>query len=217
LFVHVDHALALPRNRVKRRGATMTVYALCDHKGWVRYVGITRASLPARLVRHLEHPTNDAMAVWLNSTRSSGLRPVMHALEYVRKNEWEDAERGWIYWFRQRGRLLNVDRGGQARDGRGRPRSFEAGAFEAPVGEPIVRGPLQQWRSPSVKDHHHGRSGPTVLKASVAKRWAAPAVEIRGPRAKAPVKEASKPESQAPGSRADLLQTRLQTPTDHLQ
>lgn len=128
-FVPLSTALGAPRQ--KDRGARpLVIYALADRRDMlVRYVGVTRAgNLDERLRRHLACPTNGAMGTWLASAQ-----PVMSTLEYVSRAEWEDAERGWIFWFRSRGRLLNCDPGGIYRDGTGRPRGLILGKFQPPV------------------------------------------------------------------------------------
>src|ERR1700690_226072 len=107
-FVAVSRALELDRNTHKYHGY-LSVYALCGPDTRVRYVGITRKTLPERLRRHYEQPTNRAMSTWLGEMYLDGVEPRMVLLEYVSKHEWEDAERGWIAWFRARGDLLNVD------------------------------------------------------------------------------------------------------------
>lgn len=125
-FVPLTHALAQPRQK-RRGGHGPTIYALVDSRGGVRYVGQTRAPLQARLDRHGAHPTNAAMAGWLAQGR-----PRIAALEQVSDAEWEDAERGWIAWFRQRGELLNVDPGGEYRTNVGAPRRMTFGEFQPP-------------------------------------------------------------------------------------
>lgn len=124
----------VPRNTVKTRATAVTIYALSDPlDDCVRYVGMTRTNLGTRIHRHLKEPTNAAMRRWFAYVRKIGLSPRITALEYVNETEWEDAERGWVYWFKQRGQLLNVDPGGKYRDRNGIPREVELGPFQPPV------------------------------------------------------------------------------------
>lgn len=101
----------------------------------VVYVGVTRRSLRARLEAHVEEPTNRRMAAWFRELRCGRSEPQAHLLEIVSEGEWEDAERGWIHWFRERGTLLNVDRGGQARDRTGKLRRFVPGEYQPPMAQ----------------------------------------------------------------------------------
>lgn len=130
-FVPLEEALSVPRQRDALAG-NVKIYALYDERdGRVRYVGMTRASLPRRLEGHLREPTNAAMARYL---KSPGSRPAIKLLEHVAKDEWEAAERGWICWFRQRGELLNVDPGGNHRHSDGAVRGTFVGHYEEPRG-----------------------------------------------------------------------------------
>lgn len=122
-------ALLQPRQREVRAGKAYTIYALCDVRDLgIRYVGVTTLKLEERLQWHYSKPTNRRMREWLSAGKARIVR-----LEEVAFNEWEDAERGWVFWCRERGELLNVDRGGAARDRSGALRSFKASAFQEPT------------------------------------------------------------------------------------
>lgn len=109
----------------------MSVYALYDRRDMkVRYVGVTNRPLSERLAMHRQKPTNGTMRAWLAEASE---RVCASLLETVPVAEWESAERGWIAWFRRRGQLYNVDRGGLARDERGALRPFLAGAYVEPA------------------------------------------------------------------------------------
>jgi hypothetical protein len=126
-FVPLELALSVPRCR-KARGRRLKIYALYDQDDRrVRYVGKTSHALEHRLRWHHREPTNARMAEWLRAARVG-----IAILEHVGDNEWEAAERGWIYWFRERGELLNVDPGGEHRDRDGRPKGQFVGTFEPP-------------------------------------------------------------------------------------
>lgn len=141
-FVRLSLALDVPRQRSPRRGLKTKIYALVDPRdAGVRYVGKTRKPPLARLEGHLREPTNGAMAKWFGALAAVGLQPHIEVLEHVADAEWEDAERGWIHWFRQRGDLLNVDPGGDHRDRRGRERGIFEGRFAEPKAATRVTPP----------------------------------------------------------------------------
>ena len=132
IFAHIKDALAQPRSKV-RKSNWVTVYALTDARDvGIRYIGVTSKSLPERLARHLAKPTNYGMRQWLNSLAAERVMPAITMLEIVPRREWEDAERGWIYWCRTKGDLLNVDPGGKFRTDDGRPRELVLGSYQAP-------------------------------------------------------------------------------------
>lgn len=134
-FVSIAEALAVPARKAPQRKSP-SIYALYDPRdGGIRYIGVTSRKLSARLELHFEKPTNAAMRAWFGELAQLGKGPRIQLLETVPGQEWEAAERGWIYWCRQRGTLLNVDRGGMARDRSGNPRPFVAGSYQPPVGK----------------------------------------------------------------------------------
>lgn len=139
-FVPIDVALAVPRQRYKRDRST-TIYALHDPIDFgVRYVGKTRQALQGRLRGHLDTPTNDMMAEWIDQLQRMGHVPCIKALEYVMDAEWESAERGWIEWFRRRGDLLNVDPGGVHRRRDGSVRGKFVGKYQEPARDHVAAG-----------------------------------------------------------------------------
>lgn len=142
MFVAIKIALAQPRQKVSNAGKRRRycVYALVDPvDDRVRYVGQTRCALAERLRRHMETPTNHLMRQWIDDLKQSNRAPRIVMLELVSDREWEDAERGWIFWFRQRGTLLNIDPGGEFRTPRGIPRPIRLGAFVPPGYEKTPR------------------------------------------------------------------------------
>lgn len=139
-WVQISRALSQPRQKNKSKGYR-TIYALVDPADdCVRYVGMTTMKLAQRLAFHLKRATNDAMRRWFRELRTVNLRPVAVALEYVAEDEWEDAERGWIHWFREHGELLNVDPGGEARTPDGAIRRFIPLEYVPPGGVPKKSG-----------------------------------------------------------------------------
>lgn len=131
-FIPLSEALLVPRQDANpfRRVA---VYALSDPRdGRVRYVGKTAQTLLERLAGHAKRQTNQAMRAWFRELRKLRKAPAIDILEFVEYSEWEDAERGWIRWFCDRGELLNVDPGGEFRDSDGCPLGIELGEYEPP-------------------------------------------------------------------------------------
>lgn len=176
-FVPLAAALEVPRRKRHVNGGR-SIYAIFGADGRVRYVGVTRKSLPRRLAEHVERPTSRAMRAWL-----AGDVPGIQRLEYVTEAEWEDAERGWIHWFRERGELLNVDQGGQARTLAGRLRPFVAGDY-------VQAAEAEAFRATSKRGFPRSRlwrpmSRPSILqsptKAPVGERVGV-AVYVRRPR-----------------------------------
>lgn len=123
-------ALLQPRQREMRgAGKRYTVYALYDAGDLgIRYIGVTTLKLEERLSWHYQKPTNRRMREWLSAKRARIAR-----LEEVAFSEWEDAERGWVFWCREHGELLNADRGGAARDRSGVMRPFREGRYQPPT------------------------------------------------------------------------------------
>lgn len=146
-WVPIEDALAVPRQTHRRAGIgkrhPLQIYALIDPQDrCIRYIGVTSRELTERLKLHLEKPTNAGMRAWFGELREMRIRPEAVKLEWVSYDEWEAAERGWIYWCRERGSLLNVDQGGRARTARGSLRTFTPGEYQRPVGgEHAVRPP----------------------------------------------------------------------------
>ena len=106
----------VPRNEPGASRGAVKIYALIDPRDdGVRYVGVTRQKLEARLAQHLKSPTNWRTRAWFTELRSCGLEPEIENLQQTGRN-WEIAEMQWIAWFRARGDLLNVDAGGMLVD-----------------------------------------------------------------------------------------------------
>jgi hypothetical protein len=130
------------------------IYALVDPRDErVRYVGVTIRPLFDRLADHIEKPTNREMRRWFADLDAQGSAPSVRLLIGV-SDAWEDAERGWIAWFRARGELLNIDPGGICRDHKGKPikaRMKPDGGHDAPTKArwrrkaKKVRGPADPW------------------------------------------------------------------------
>lgn len=100
-------------------GGLWMIYALLDPRdSTVRYVGVTNRPLNVRLSGHMSSPASRGVKAWIRELVGLSSRPGIRLLSAPR-DKWEDAERGWISWFRARGDLLNVDPGGICRDRNG--------------------------------------------------------------------------------------------------
>jgi len=94
--------------------ATTFIYGLCDPRtGYLRYVG--KANSPrVRLYRHhCVGPQKNHRHDWLLNLKKNGLKPEMFIVEEVPVDQWEEAERFWICYFRSIGcPLVNATGGG---------------------------------------------------------------------------------------------------------
>jgi hypothetical protein len=115
------------------------IYAFCDPYNYVMYIGVTTKKLKERLNWHLKDPTSQRLANWFKELSNIGQKPRIKLIENVDSNEWEDAERGWIRWFREQGDLLNTDRGGIARDKFGKLKPFIAGKYYIPRYKIVIK------------------------------------------------------------------------------
>lgn len=89
------------------------IYALLDPRvEEVRYVG--KSDDPdLRYIQHLSDSGGTWKARWVRYLKTKGLRPVLKILEEVREEEWEEAERRWISYYRENGcSLTNLTDGG---------------------------------------------------------------------------------------------------------
>ena len=94
------------------------IYALVDPRDdTVRYIGYS-SNPTKRLGQHLEGKTTNRRFVrWLDELHQYrwGCVPRLVILEHVPRNMWDEAERRWIAYYRERGNLLNVADGGRAK------------------------------------------------------------------------------------------------------
>ncbi len=103
-----DEALALRVAAYSKHSGRNYIYALVDPRDLtVRYVGKTTCP-ELRIEQHMDSPTNWSMRQWFDE-----VIPEMHVLQLCSDAQWEDAERGWIAYFRKRARLYNIHPGGK--------------------------------------------------------------------------------------------------------
>lgn len=93
--------------------AEVTIYALLDVDGRVRYVGKANDA-SKRLQTHIRDSRRRRTPVcdWVKSRIASGIVPVMRVLEICDSETWKDREKYWISHFRAIGSLLNLADGG---------------------------------------------------------------------------------------------------------
>jgi hypothetical protein len=93
------------------------IYVLrCPDTGEVRYVGKTVCDLEKRFSGHLNDNRKTHRKSWIDGLRAKGKIPTIEPIEEFVDGErdWQDRERYWILFFRQKGaRLLNHTDGGE--------------------------------------------------------------------------------------------------------
>lgn len=92
----------MPECRLKQSGKAY-IYALIDSRdGQVRYVG--KAISPRdRFISHLQGLKNQARKErWVNFLLRLGYAPCIKILEMVEENVWEERERWWIAYYRNK-------------------------------------------------------------------------------------------------------------------
>jgi len=102
------------------------IYGLVDPRfGVVRYVGFTSKTLKQRTVRHIQESvaprsSHYRKSRWIVSIMSEGIEPTAVLLEEVPPDaDWQEAERRWIKYYRDRGNdLCNHTDGGDGVLGR---------------------------------------------------------------------------------------------------
>jgi hypothetical protein len=89
------------------------IYALVDPRNnRIRYIG-KAIDIYKRLSQHLREKSDTRKGRWIKSLLASGHKPTLVILEEVEGN-WEDAERKWIFLFRESGaELCNHTDGGE--------------------------------------------------------------------------------------------------------
>lgn len=79
----------------------------------IRYVGKTN-NLKLRYRNHISVKSKTHTSSWIISLKSKGLRPIMDVIEYTTLDEWEEAEKYWIKYYRDNGyNLTNHTDGGE--------------------------------------------------------------------------------------------------------
>jgi hypothetical protein len=79
----------------------------------VRYIGKTVSELFKRLSSHYRDKSKSYKTYWIQSLKEKGLKPVIKLVEICLENNWEEREKYWISFYRQRTNLTNYLDGGQ--------------------------------------------------------------------------------------------------------
>lgn len=97
--------------------AEISIYALCDEAGAVRYVGKTAQTLARRFIGHKNCAKRRRLPVerWLYKHKAASVR----LLEMANNDNWIEREQFWIASYRAAGAaLLNLTSGGEGQHGR---------------------------------------------------------------------------------------------------
>jgi hypothetical protein len=88
-----------------------SIYVLVDTRtGCVAYVGKT-ISVNGRFRGHHRTPHNSSLRRWQSELREQGCSPLMVVVDSA-GDDWPEAERAWIAYYRRLGKLMNIERGG---------------------------------------------------------------------------------------------------------
>lgn len=113
-------------NSAKPPKSFTIIYGVCDPRtSQLRYVGKTRGRLTTRLYNHLRVKDKTHRSNWFSKMEREKVLPEIFEIEVVQ--DWREAERFWIAYFRSIGcKLVNTTFGGDGLSGAG-PTSFKRG------------------------------------------------------------------------------------------
>lgn len=87
------------------------IYVLVDTRsGNVVYVGKT-VNVDNRFHGHYKAPHNESLRRWQLELKVAGLSPLMVVMDSA-GDDWPEAERAWIAYYRRLGRIMNIEDGG---------------------------------------------------------------------------------------------------------
>jgi hypothetical protein len=90
------------------------IYSLKDPEtNEIRYVGKTISPLYKRLSSHYRDKNISYKTHWINSLKEKGVKPIIKIIEICDENNWEEREKYWISYYREKTRLTNYLNGGQ--------------------------------------------------------------------------------------------------------
>lgn len=102
------------RNEEIKNIVPMTcIYALIDPEtNEIRYIG--KANNPEqRYKRHLRQSDDTYKQRWINDLKSRELKPILHIIEEIPFEQWEEREKYWIAFYQAQGNhLTNTHEGG---------------------------------------------------------------------------------------------------------
>jgi hypothetical protein len=171
--------------------ATTFIYALTDpDSSEVRYVG--KSNHPTRcLYLHYREKAPTYKNRWLRSVRARGQEPVIRILEEIDEADWQERERYWIAFYRERGaRLVNGTDGGDGVHGMRHSDEAKARIGEAARGNQYSRG-----RKPTPQETARRSAalrGRVVTEQTRAKIAATKTGRARSPEARAKLSAALK-------------------------
>lgn len=79
----------------------------------VRYVGKTVSLLSKRLSSHYQDKKISYKTHWINSLKEINLKPIIKLIEICNETNWQEREKYWISYYRERTKLTNYLDGGQ--------------------------------------------------------------------------------------------------------
>lgn len=84
----------------------------------IRYVGKTKQKLYKRLYGHIRYSTTTKKSNhntnWINSLLKENLYPIIECIEKVEESNWQEREKFWIQYYKDKGiKLTNILEGGQ--------------------------------------------------------------------------------------------------------
>jgi hypothetical protein len=95
----------------------LKIYSLnCPIKKEVRYVGVTSGTLSNRLSQHVysgKKRMGSTVSKWIRHLLEQNKRPTIHLIEEIPFDKWEEKEKYWISFFKEKNNLLNQHVGGQ--------------------------------------------------------------------------------------------------------
>lgn len=99
----------------------VSIYALCQSDGRVRYVGKTVQKPSRRLIHHINAARRGRrlpVSYWIRKRQASGFRPIVRVLETANSTNWVEREQFWIAFYRSvEPDLLNLTAGGEGLSG----------------------------------------------------------------------------------------------------
>jgi len=155
---------------------TTFIYGLVDPRtGYVRYVG--KANKPAyRLSMHLtpaEMKDTSHKNSWLRGLLREGKKPELIILQSVGKSAWQDAERGWIAYYRgipNYPLLTNTVDGGEGVEGYILSEEQRKRRSERQKGKPMPPGTGDKIRA-KLKGFVHSEESRQNMSKAKKERW----------------------------------------------
>lgn len=85
----------------------VSIYCLKDPRtDIVRYIGKTKKTIKYRLSKHMSDKGSYKKCTWIKSLKKIGLKPIIEIIDEVTEQNWKEAERAYIRFFKSCGALL---------------------------------------------------------------------------------------------------------------